>query len=234
VYIFPRLTRMGVGCSPSPITELASTRSTTVKFSACSSDSIRRESTQEAASASQFATGFWSSITAGFGWNHAPEPGQPSDSPYPAGSDEELGDKKDVSARKIRVLLIEDNPIDQFVITEVVKTCGFVSEIQFARDGEAALSLLKGFHESGEYPSLILLDLNLPKISGSEILHYIRSNSRYCRIPVVIVTSSDAPRDVAAIAEAGASAYFLKPTRLENYGTLREVIRDVLRSAGRL
>ena len=170
---------------------------------------------------------------AGFGWNHAQAPGQSSDSPYPPDAGEELEDKKDVSARKVRVLLIEDNPIDQFVIAEVIKTCGFPFEMQFARDGEAALSLLQGLQESGEYPSLILLDLNLPKISGSEILHYIRSNSLYALVPVVIVTSSDAPRDVAAIAEAGANGYFLKPTRLENYGSLRDVIRDVLRSAGR-
>ncbi len=115
-----------------------------------------------------------------------------------------------------------------YVVAEALRQCGFPFELHAATDGEMALSLLHMFDADDRRPSLVLLDLNLPKVSGAEVLEQIRGNARYQRIPVIITTSSDAPADVGAVSERGATAYFRKPTNLEKYLDLRPVIRTIL------
>lgn len=129
------------------------------------------------------------------------------------------------------MVIIEDNPADLYIVTEVIKQCEFEVEIHIATDGEMALSLLERL-EIGDHhaPIIALLDLNLPKISGTEVLAYIRGSDRYRNIPVVITTSSDAPADLGAIAQSGATAYFRKPTNLDKYFELKEVIAAVIGS----
>ena len=127
------------------------------------------------------------------------------------------------------IWLIEDNPADAFVMTEALRSSGLLFQLRSVVDGEAALELLRGV-EDGEQvlPALILLDLNLPKTSGIEVLSHIRGAARCGRVPIIVVTSSEAPADLAAIQALNATAYFRKPTSLDAFMKLSDVIRRVL------
>jgi two-component system response regulator len=114
------------------------------------------------------------------------------------------------------------------VIREVLERCGFNYQLCVAEDGQHALECLEEFSIRSACPALILLDLNLPKIDGIEVLRRLREASR-CRLsPVVVVTSSDSEADRAAVESLGAQAYFRKPLELSEYMKLSQVIRSVL------
>jgi CheY-like chemotaxis protein len=127
------------------------------------------------------------------------------------------------------VLLIEDNPTDVFVIQEVIEQCGLRLRLRVARDGQDALRYLQDLAKSEppSCPALILLDLNLPKVSGFEVLQYLR-DSPCKRTPVIVVTSSTAPADRAAVQSLRAEAYFQKPNSLTAYMQLAPLIKRVL------
>jgi CheY-like chemotaxis protein len=129
------------------------------------------------------------------------------------------------------VLLVEDNPTDVFVIKEVLDRCGLNLRVRSARDGQDALTYLQDLagNESSLCPALVLLDLNLPKISGFEVLEVLRSGPRCNRTPVIIVSSSKAQTDRAAAERLGADAYFEKPADLKAYQELGPVIMRFLR-----
>src|ERR1700760_772986 len=110
--------------------------------------------------------------------------------------------------RRVKVFIVEHNPADLFVVKEVIEACSFESEIHVAADGEVALTLLQALDADQQGKMVILLDLDLPKVSGPEVLAYIRATPRYRDIPVVITASSDSPVDLGVIAESGATAYF--------------------------
>jgi len=131
-------------------------------------------------------------------------------------------------------LLVEDNPTDVFVIREVLKDCGFECELHVAPDGETAIEFLRKLETdaTAACPALVLLDLNLPKLSGLEVLRLIRNGQRCSEIPVVIVTSSDSATDLAAIQEGGATSYFRKPSDLVDFLNLGKLIRQVLGDRG--
>jgi CheY-like chemotaxis protein len=133
-------------------------------------------------------------------------------------------------SQPLTVWLIEDNPTDVFVMKEALKQSGLEHTVQVAPDGEAALSLLRGIEneENTVPPALVLLDLNLPKTSGTDVLAAIRTDARCARVPVIIVTSSDSPDDLRAIQALNATAYFRKPTELSAFMKLSDVIRQVL------
>jgi chemotaxis family two-component system response regulator Rcp1 len=128
------------------------------------------------------------------------------------------------------VLLVEDNEVDIFIITEILKKCGFDFKLDVTTNGESALSFLEGVDGAGRpaCPELVLLDLNLPKRSGIEVLSHIRRGPRCNHVPVVIVTSSEAPDDIEAAHILNATAYFVKPTNLAAYMELAEVICHAL------
>jgi len=97
-------------------------------------------------------------------------------------------------------------------------------------DGEQAVQFIAGIDAdpNARCPQLFLLDLNLPKMSGIEVLAYIRRSNRCALSPVLIITSSDAPNDRAQSTALGATAYFRKPTGYEAYMRLGEVILQLL------
>jgi CheY-like chemotaxis protein len=127
-------------------------------------------------------------------------------------------------------LLVEDNPTDAFVIKGVLKECGLEYQLHVAADGETALAFLRDLEGDARAacPALVLLDLNLPKISGLQVLSLIRKGQRCNKMPVVIVTSSDSAIDRAATRALGATAYFRKPSDLDGFSELCNVIRRVL------
>jgi CheY-like chemotaxis protein len=124
------------------------------------------------------------------------------------------------------VLLVEDNPTDVFVIKEVIKSAGLAVNLKVATNGQEALHYLLDIEARKDVscPVLILLDLNLPKIDGIEVLRRLRELSRCKQTPVIVVTSSTAEQDRAAVSRLGANAYFRKPKSLAAYKELAQLI----------
>ena len=115
-----------------------------------------------------------------------------------------------------QILLVEDNASDEKLTVLAFKRCGVTNEITVARDGAAALDLLfgTGAHAGrGEsvLPSVVLLDLKLPKLDGLDVLRAIRADARTKLLPVVILTSSAEDEDLVKSYSLGANAYVRKP-----------------------
>lgn len=118
-----------------------------------------------------------------------------------------------------KVLLVEDNPGDIRLAQEVFNDSKMHNELYIARNGIEALDFV---HKRGSYltaptPDMILLDLNLPKIDGREVLADIKSDPILKRIPVVILTSSQAEKDIKSAYDLNANAYVIKPLDLDNF-----------------
>jgi CheY-like chemotaxis protein len=97
-------------------------------------------------------------------------------------------------------------------------------------DGEKAVDFIDEIdRDAGELcPHLLLLDLNLPKKSGAQVLQHVKQSRRLRNVPVVVLTSSDSPRDKDQAAQLGATRYFRKPSRLAEFMKLGELVRDLL------
>jgi CheY-like chemotaxis protein len=122
--------------------------------------------------------------------------------------------------------------MDVFVIREVLEKCGLNFRPRVVSDGRDALRFLEDLDQdqSSPCPALVLLDLNIPKVDGIEVLRRLRTASRCKRTPVVVVTSSTADSDRAAAERLGAEAYFQKPKDRAAYMGLAEVIKSVLQA----
>jgi len=128
------------------------------------------------------------------------------------------------------VLLVEDNPTDVFVITEVLERCGLNLQLRVASNGQDALVYLQNLARDPDTrgPSLVLLDLNMPKVTGLELLRELRQSPRFSNTPVVVVTSSTAESDRAAVRALGAQGYFEKPQDLRCYLELEKLVKRIL------
>ncbi|HEX3775892.1 MAG TPA: response regulator [Polyangiaceae bacterium] len=114
------------------------------------------------------------------------------------------------------ILLVEDNPSDEKLTLIAFRNCGIANEVIVERDGAAALDYLfaSGEHagrDAKNLPTVVLLDLKLPKIDGLEVLRRIRADKRTRLLPVVILTSSKEDEDLVASYALGANAYVRKP-----------------------
>jgi len=127
------------------------------------------------------------------------------------------------------VLLVEDSPTDVFVIKEVLSGCQIKFRVDVVKDGQEALRYLQ---ESRNCPALVLLDLNIPKVDGFQVLHELRSGSKCHRTPVIVVSSSRADEDRSTVEQLGANAYFQKPADLESYTELGQIVERVLGPTG--
>jgi chemotaxis family two-component system response regulator Rcp1 len=128
------------------------------------------------------------------------------------------------------ILLAEDNPADVYLIREALKEHGVECTVRTAADGKDALTLLCSLDQPYR-PDLIILDLNLPRHDGIEILQTVRSNEATARIPVVVLTSSDSPRDRLTANELGATRYVRKPSNLEQFMELGAIFKGLLSPA---
>lgn len=134
------------------------------------------------------------------------------------------------------VLLVEDNPGDVVLTKEAFAAAGTGNNIHVAKDGEEALAFLRregGFADAVR-PDVILLDLNLPKKDGREVLEGIKADENLRRLPVVILTSSKAERDVAIAYDLHANAYIVKPGDLSGFIDLAKAIEDFWFTAAEL
>lgn len=130
--------------------------------------------------------------------------------------------------KPIHVLLIEDNPADIDLTRESMDASKLYVEISVASDGVQALEFLRreGAHSRAERPDIIVLDLNLPRKDGREVLAEIKSDEALRRIPVVILTSSDAETDVVKSYDLGANCYVKKPLDLKGFQRIIATIND--------
>ena len=122
-------------------------------------------------------------------------------------------------SRPAEILLVEDNPGDVELIEEALQSGRVLNRISVAGDGEAAVSFLnrEKNYENAPRPDLIMLDLNLPKKSGFEVLAEIKGNPELVRVPVVILTSSQAERDIVKGYSLHANCFVSKPVDVEEF-----------------
>jgi chemotaxis family two-component system response regulator Rcp1 len=128
----------------------------------------------------------------------------------------------------IEVLLIEDSPGDVRLTKEAFRTANPTIHLHVASDGVEAMAFLnrEGAHENAPRPDLILLDLNLPRMDGREVLAQIKQHEGLRTIPTVILTTSDAEVDIAKSYRLQANCYLNKPVQLEAFETLVKSIND--------
>ena len=128
----------------------------------------------------------------------------------------------------IEILLVEDNPGDADLVREALEESKILNTLHVVEDGVKALAFLRqeGAYPDVPRPDLILLDLNLPKKSGHEVLAELKQDPQLSRIPVVILTSSDAERDVMKAYNLHANAYITKPVDLDQFAEVVKSIED--------
>ncbi len=144
-----------------------------------------------------------------------------------------------MSLRPFRILLVEDNANDILIIRRALeKSLATGHDILVARDGQEALDMLvrgnlPGHQSSCRQPDLVLLDLNLPRIDGYEVLQRIKSDPELRHIPVVVLTTSERDEDVVACYRLGANTFVPKPVEFERFahavGVMYEYWRQVAR-----
>lgn len=121
--------------------------------------------------------------------------------------------------RPVEILLIEDNPGDVRLTVESLKEDKVLNNLSVVEDGAEALAFLnrEGKHTAAPHPDLILLDLNLPKVDGREVLAVIKADKQLRRIPVVVLTTSQAEEDVLRSYNLNANCYISKPVTLDQF-----------------
>jgi len=121
--------------------------------------------------------------------------------------------------RPVEILLVEDNPGDVRLTVEALKYGKLTNHLTVVLDGLAALSLLRreGQYANSKRPDIILLDLNLPKMSGGEILAEIKADEGLKSIPIIILTSSKAEEDIVKSYQLHCNCYITKPVELDEF-----------------
>lgn len=125
--------------------------------------------------------------------------------------------------RPAELLLVEDNYGDVVLAREAFRNAKISNNVVVASDGEKAMSLLRreGEHADRPLPDLILLDLNLPRMDGREVLQAIKSDPELRRIPVIVLTSSSADIDIHRSYDLNANGYIVKPV---DFDQLKEIV----------
>jgi len=124
--------------------------------------------------------------------------------------------------KKFRILLVEDNPADISLTKEALNRNEIVNEIYVVHNGVEALNFLEKKHR----PDLIFLDLNLPKMTGLEVLKEIKEHEKYKRIPVIILTISNNEEDLIKAYDLHANCYVNKPLEINEFYTIMSSIVD--------
>jgi CheY-like chemotaxis protein len=134
----------------------------------------------------------------------------------------------DPDPARYSIFLAEDNRADVYLLNRALKDAGVQFEITVAQDGAEALALLR----QQPRPHLIVLDLNLPKVDGGAVLASVRENPKLADVPVVILTSSSAPRDRAKARQLRATEYIVKPLDLSGFYAIGRRLKAILDASG--
>ncbi|WP_026098998.1 response regulator [Kamptonema formosum] len=130
--------------------------------------------------------------------------------------------------KPIEILLVEDSPSDADLAVETLGESKVLNNLHVVEDGVEALAFLRreGAHAKAPRPDVILLDLNLPKKSGLEVLTEIKSDPQFMRIPVVILTTSAAEEDILKSYSLHANCYITKPVDFDQFTKVVKLIED--------
>jgi chemotaxis family two-component system response regulator Rcp1 len=131
------------------------------------------------------------------------------------------------------VLVVEDNRADVFLVERAIEFCKLSVRLKVIGDGEEALKYIERVEADGNIrcPDAMLLDLNLPRRSGREVLQSVRQTKRCRELPVIILTSSNSPEDRQETAALGATRYFRKPTSYQEFLKIGEILGEVLKKS---
>lgn len=143
---------------------------------------------------------------------------------------------RDQGVRRLEVLLVEDNPGDVHLIREAFEESGIDSSLTVVTDGEAALDYLhqRNGYESETKPDLTLLDLNVPKVNGRNVLEEIKDDPDLRSVPVIVLTSSASRDDIHETYALGANGYFVKKVDPNGFISLIQKVEESLADSGRL
>lgn len=133
---------------------------------------------------------------------------------------------------RAQVLIIEDNRADVFLVERAVEFYNVPANMRVLEDGEQAIRYIDSLEADPQapLPALLLLDLNLPKRPGTDVLKRLRAGDRCRAIPVIVLTSSDSADDRRMASQYGASRYFRKPTSYDEFLKIGQVMNEVLAS----
>jgi two-component system response regulator len=124
----------------------------------------------------------------------------------------------------VRILLVEDNLGDIELTREALRISKIANQLTVVQDGKSALETIETADRAGRLPDLVLLDLNLPGMNGSEVLARVKNTPRWSRIPIVILTSSQAEADIIKSYELHANCYVTKPL---DFSQFIHVVRSI-------
>ncbi len=126
-----------------------------------------------------------------------------------------------MTRRKVSIWIVDDDPDDCQLLLEAMQESRLTNEFQFLKDGE---ELMQKLRSADHLPGLILLDLNMPRKDGREVLAELKSNSRFKSIPVVVLTTSQAEEDILRTYNLGVNSFITKPVR---FSSLVEVMKGI-------
>ncbi len=164
----------------------------------------------------------WIGIMGGSGSNPNPDEDQSFVPPSPS--------SESSAAIPFHVLVIEDNESDVFLIQEAIEKSGLPVTVRVVKDGEQAVRFFDRADADASMPcpALVLLDINLPKKNGGDVLKYMRQSRRCAAALVVAVSSSDSARDRQQMKSLGADGYFRKPSEYDAFMKLGEMVKTLL------
>lgn len=129
--------------------------------------------------------------------------------------------------RTVNILLVEDSASDVRLVREALRDSKLIVHLNVAHDGAEAISYLEGCKSGANVlPDIVLLDLNLPKKNGCEVLRAIKQDSFLRRLPVIVMTSSNNEDDVASVYKLNANCYIRKPFDLHDYEKVIRALED--------
>jgi two-component system, chemotaxis family, response regulator Rcp1 len=132
----------------------------------------------------------------------------------------------------LRVLLAEDNPGDVMLVRDALRQQSIDFELLVVDDGDKIRSFLNNATADHPGPDVLLLDLNLPRLDGPDMFRLLRDHPCCCDAPLIVITSSDSPRDRAWTEQFGVAHFFRKPSNYDAFMKLGEVVRGVLKTNG--
>jgi CheY-like chemotaxis protein len=141
-----------------------------------------------------------------------------------------------MSAKMTTILHVEDDPNDTLLLEHACKKAGVVFDLRAVSDGDQAIAYLRGindFSDRNKYPlpKLILLDLKMPRLSGFDVLAWLRSDEAFRGVPVVVLTSSNHDADVKRAYDLGAKSYLVKPVGFEAWVELVKTLPQLAGAA---
>jgi len=128
--------------------------------------------------------------------------------------------------KSIHILLVEDNEGDIIMTIEALEDSKIINKVTVLKDGKAAIDFFENADRSTELPDLVLLDINLPKKSGHEVLRYIKKSENYNQVPVIMLTTSSAEKDILSAYKHYANCYITKPIEVTEFMDAISKIED--------